>query len=143
MPDIDVSAAMLGGAMIGVAAVLFLRLNGRIAGVSGLFGDIFLDRGRGNSAWRIAFIVGLVLGCLIVRAIHPASAQVNLQTGWPGMIGAGLLVGFGTRMACGCTSGHGICGIARLSPRSLVATAVFMLVAILTVAVLRHAGWAA
>jgi len=143
MPDLDLSAALLGGAMIGAAAVLFFRLNGRIAGISGLFGDIVLDRGRGNSAWRVAFIVGVVLGSAIVRALHPVAAQVNLQTAWPGMIGAGLLVGFGTRMACGCTSGHGICGIARLSPRSLVATAVFMLVAMLTVALLRHGGWAA
>ncbi len=137
MTSVNWTAAATGGAMIGAAAALFFWVNGRIAGVSGIFGDIFLDRGRGNSGWRIAFIVGLVLGYVLVRGARPELVSMTLQASWPGMVLAGLLVGYGTRMGCGCTSGHGICGISRISPRSIAATAIFMLAAILTVTLLR------
>lgn len=140
MVEIAWTEAVAGGAMIGAAAAAFFRVNGRIAGVSGIFGDIFLDRGQGQSAWRAAFIVGIVIGCLIVRVAHPASARIELQTGWAGMVIAGLLVGFGTRMGCGCTSGHGICGIARISPRSIAATLIFMLSAIATAVLIHRLG---
>jgi hypothetical protein len=138
MTSVNWTAALAGGAMIGGAAGLFFWVNGRIAGVSGIFGDIFLDRGRGNSAWRIAFIIGLVLGYVVVRAVNPEFGHSTMQTSGWGMAIAGLLVGYGTRMGCGCTSGHGICGIARLSPRSIAATLIFMLSAMLTAALLHR-----
>ena len=133
-------SALLGGALIGLAATLFLALNGRIAGVSTVFGDLFLRRGDGGLGWRAAFIGGIVLGYIALRATNPALGQVHLQTGPLGLAIAGLLVGYGTRMGGGCTSGHGVCGLARLSPRSLLATCVFMGVAMLTVAIVRHSG---
>jgi uncharacterized membrane protein YedE/YeeE len=133
--------AVLGGALIGIAAALFYALNGRIAGVSGIFGDLFLERSPGQWRWRGAFVGGIVLGYLIVRWLHPEHAQVQPQVGWVGAAVAGLLVGYGTRMGCGCTSGHGICGTARLSPRSIAATLVFILAGMLTTALIRHSGW--
>jgi len=132
--------AVLGGVLIGLAAALFYALNGRIAGVSGIFGDLFLERSPRQWQWRGAFVGGIVLGYLIVRLLHPEHAGIRPQVGWIGAAVAGLLVGYGTRMGNGCTSGHGICGIARLSPRSFAATGTFMLAAILTVALLRHSG---
>ena len=132
--------ALCGGLMIGAAAALFFWLNGRIAGISGIFGDLLFARRQDHGLWRLTFLLGLLLGYLAIRAWRPELGEVNLQTGPVGMIVAGLLVGYGTRLGNGCTSGHGICGIARLSPRSFAATGTFMLVAILTVAVLRHSG---
>ena len=126
--------------MIGAAAALFFWLNGRIAGISGIFGDLLFDRRSAHWPWRLAFLAGLVLGYLAIRVWRPDLGEINLQTGPAGMIVAGLLVGYGTRLGNGCTSGHGICGIARLSPRSFAATGTFMLAAILTVALLRHSG---
>ena len=140
MFDPGLRAALLGGLMIGAAAALFYWLNGRIAGVSGIFGDLFLDRRNGHSPWRLAFIGGLLLGYLLVRTWRPDLGQIHLQTNPAGMAIAGLLVGYGTRMSCGCTSGHGICGVARISPRSLAATGIFMLAAMITVALVRHSG---
>lgn len=131
-------SAVAGGLMIGAAAALLFWLNGRVAGISGIFGDFLFD--HRHELWRLAFIVGLLLGYLAIRAWRPELGEINLQTGPVGMIVAGLLVGYGTRMGNGCTSGHGICGIARLSPRSFAATGTFMLVAILTVGLLRHSG---
>ena len=132
--------ALCGGLMIGAAAALFFWLNGRIAGISGMFGDLLFVGRQGHWLWRLTFLLGLLLGYLAIRAWRPELGEFNLQTGPVGMIVAGLLVGYGTRLGNGCTSGHGICGIARLSPRSFAATGTFMLVAILTVAVLRHSG---
>lgn len=140
MLDASLRAALYGGLMIGTATALFYWLNGRIAGVSGIFGDLLLDRQNGHTPWRFAFVNGLLLGYLLIHAWRPELAQIHLQTGPADMVIAGLLVGFGTRMSCGCTSGHGICGVARISPRSLVATAIFMLTAMITVALLRHSG---
>jgi uncharacterized protein len=132
--------ALIGGLMIGAAAALLYWLNGRIAGVSGIFGDLFLERGDGHWPWRAAFLGGLLLGYLLIRTLHPELARIHLQVGPFGMIAGGLLVGYGTRMSSGCTSGHGVCGIARISPRSVMATAAFMLAGMFTVALLRHSG---
>jgi uncharacterized membrane protein YedE/YeeE len=140
MFDAGLLWAVYGGLMIGAAAALFFWLNGRIAGISGIFGDLLFERRLGHWPWRLTFLIGLPLGYLAIRVWRPELGEIHLQTGPAGMVIAGLLVGYGTRMGNGCTSGHGICGIARLSPRSFAATGTFMLVAILTVALLRHSG---
>jgi len=129
-------SGFLGGALIGLASILLLLANGRIAGISGILGGVLAPI-RGDVAWRALFIIGLWLGALIYSFARGGLA-VELQSGWPVMIVAGLLVGFGTRMGGGCTSGHAVCGIARSSMRSIVATLVFMGSAILTVYVTRH-----
>ena len=128
---------LAGGALIGLAAVLLLLANGRIAGVSGIVGGL-LARPRGDTAWRIAFVLGLWLGALAYCVARGALFEMELQATPAVMIAAGLLVGYGTRLGSGCTSGHGVCGIARLSPRSVVATLVFMASGIATVFVMRH-----
>lgn len=130
-------SALAGGALIGLAAVLLLYLNGRIAGISGILNGALTSAGS-ERAWRILFLVGLVLGGLL----YQLSGDRTLLTreGFPlwQLITAGLLVGFGTRLGSGCTSGHGVCGIARLSPRSLVATAVFMGTGFITATLVYH-----
>jgi len=135
-----------GGLMIGLAAVLLMGSLGRIAGISGLAGGL-LDRllGRGEreaAGWRFAFIAGVVLGPLLFAALRGgAPVPVRLDvTAWPLLAIGGLLVGFGTRLGAGCTSGHGVCGLARLSARSLVATAVFFIAALATVFATRQLG---
>lgn len=124
-----------GGALIGLAASLLLGLDGRIAGVSGILGGV--GDAPGDRGWRLAFLGGLVLGAGSY-ALATGGLPQQLQGGPALMAAAGLLVGFGTRLGSGCTSGHGICGIARLSPRSLAATATFMATGLLTVFVARH-----
>ncbi len=130
-------AGFVGGLMIGGAASLFLLLNGRIAGISGILGGLFgavaTDRG-----WRIAFVAGIVAGPAIVGAFGGSVPGIDLQASLPLLVVAGLLVGFGTRLGGGCTSGHGVCGLARGSPRSLVATAIFFVSALVTVFAMRH-----
>jgi uncharacterized protein len=130
-------SAAIGGALIGLSAVLLMLLTGRIAGISGIFGGL-LNSGSNDKGWRMAFIAGLILAPLISGAIGYAMPAPKLPSSWIVIIAAGLLVGFGARLGGGCTSGHGICGVARLSVRSIVATAIFMLTAIATVAVTRH-----
>lgn len=130
--------AAVGGGMIGLAAALMIIFNGRIAGISGVLGGLVLDRKQVELPWRAMFLGGLMLGALLVSLARPALAEATLQTGWVGMIAAGLIVGFGTRMGSGCTSGHGVCGIGRLSQRSIVATCTFMAAGFVTVFVLRH-----
>lgn len=130
-------SGFLGGALIGLAATLLLLANGRIAGISELVGGLATPQRR-DLAWRVAFVLGLWLAGLIYWAVQGALFPVDLRAGWPAMLAAGLLVGFGTRMGSGCTSGHGVCGIARFSKRSIVATCVFMGSAALTVFVTRH-----
>lgn len=130
--------AAIGGGMIGLAAALMMVFNGRIAGISGVLGGLALDRKPGEVSWRIVFLAGLMLGALLVFAFRPDLAGGVLQTGWAGMVAAGLIVGFGTRLGSGCTSGHGVCGIGRLSQRSIVATLTFMTAGFATVFVLRH-----
>jgi uncharacterized membrane protein YedE/YeeE len=129
-------ASLSGGLMIGLAAALLLHANGRIAGISGIAGGL-LRPARGDIGWRLAFLLGLFAAPLVwlaMQAMPPAQIDHT-----PAMLTvAGLLVGLGTRFGSGCTSGHGVCGIARLSPRSLTATACFMLAGFLTVYVTRH-----
>lgn len=128
--------ALLGGLLIGLAAALFLLLNGRIAGVSGIVGGLLRPR-SGDLAWRIAFIAGLIGAPLFYAAFNPLPA-IRIDADWPVIVVAGLLVGFGTRYGGGCTSGHGVCGISRSSPRSFAATAVFVAAGFLVVFVVRH-----
>lgn len=129
-------SALLGGMLIGLAAAMFALLNGRIAGISGVLGGL-LKPVRGDIAWRTAFVLGLVGAPLVYRlfAMLPA---VQIEAGYGALIVAGLLVGVGTRYGSGCTSGHGVCGLSRLSPRSLAATVTFMAAGFATVFVLRH-----
>jgi uncharacterized membrane protein YedE/YeeE len=130
-------SAAIGGALIGLSAVLLMLLTGRIAGISGIFGGL-LDFRSEDKGWRIAFIAGLILAPVVAGWIGYAMAPPQLPTGWTVIVAAGLLVGVGTRLGGGCTSGHGICGIARLSGRSIAATIIFMVTAIVTVALTRH-----
>lgn len=122
--------------MIGIATALFLVFNGRIAGISGIVGGL-LTPARGDIAWRLAFVGGLVLSPLVFSSIAPLP-QVHIEAGYPVLILAGLLVGIGTRYGSGCTSGHGVCGLSRRSPRSMVATVAFMFAGFVTVYVVRH-----
>jgi uncharacterized membrane protein YedE/YeeE len=142
MAPFDPVLALSGGALIGVASVLLMMLNGRIAGISGILGGL-LAPGTADRAWRIAFVVGLIAAPLAFAATGHPSVIPDMPASWLVIAAAGLLVGFGTRLASGCTSGHGVCGIARLSPRSIVATVIFMVVAVATVAIVRHGlgGW--
>lgn len=121
-------SAALGGLMIGIAVAVLLLFNGRIAGISGIFANMFTKQ----SGWRIAFIAGLA-GAPWVYRLFAGQPDVVIAADYPLLIAAGLLVGFGTRLGNGCTSGHGICGMARLSKRSFAAVAVFMVSAFLTV----------
>jgi len=128
--------SLAGGLMIGIATVLFLVFNGRIAGISGIVGGM-LKPARGDIAWRIAFVVGLVLSPLVFSIATPLP-QVHIEASNPVLITAGLLVGIGTRYGSGCTSGHGVCGLSRRSPRSMMATIAFMFAGFVTVYVVRH-----
>lgn len=139
MAAFDPVSALLGGALIGLAATLLLFLNGRIAGISGIFGD-FLGANAAERGWRMAFLVGLIAAPLAVAGIGSPMIVPDMPKSWVVIVAAGLLVGIGTRVAGGCTSGHGICGLARLSPRSIVATGIFMVTAAIVVAIVRH-GW--
>jgi uncharacterized membrane protein YedE/YeeE len=127
----------IGGAFIGLAAALLLALNGRIAGISGIVGGLLPPR-AGDMGWRLLFVAGLALGALVVRVFtgEPLAAPTGSSSFM--LVLGGLLVGFGSRLGSGCTSGHGICGLARFSPRSMVAVATFMGSAMVTVFVLRH-----
>ena len=128
--------AMAGGVLIGIAAAMFVLLNGRIAGISGVLGGLLRPL-NGDSAWRLAFVLGLV-GAPLVYLLFAALTKPQIDAGYGALILAGLLVGVGTRYGSGCTSGHGVCGLSRLSPRSLVATVAFMGAGFVTVFVTRH-----
>lgn len=128
-------SSLAGGALIGLAASLFVLGNGRIAGISGLLGSV-LEGGEGR-AEKALFLLGLLLAPLL-WGLFTALPAIEVQTGWLGLVFAGLLVGIGTRYGSGCTSGHGVCGISRLAPRSMVATLVFMAAGFATVYVIRH-----
>jgi len=130
------ASALIGGAIIGAAAALFAVLNGRIAGVSGILGGLLRPQ-AGDIAWRIAFVAGLVAAPLAWRLLA-ALPEIRVDTNYFTLAAAGLLVGIGTRYGGGCTSGHGVCGVARLSPRSIVATLAFMAAGFATVYVARH-----
>ena len=129
-------SSLLGGVLIGVAAAMFALLNGRIAGISGVLGNL-LKLVRGDMGWRAAFLLGLV-GAPLLYALFAELPAVQIDASYGALVAAGLLVGIGTRYGSGCTSGHGVCGLSRFSLRSLVATATFMGAGFLTVFVLRH-----
>ena len=129
-------SALIGGILIGLAAAMFALLNGRVAGISGVLGGL-LKPTRGDIGWRVAFIGGLVSASL-VYGLFAALPAVQIDASYVALVVAGLLVGVGTRYGAGCTSGHGVCGLSRLSPRSLVATLAFMGAGFVTVFVLRH-----
>ena len=129
MSEPEIWRSLAGGGMIGLAAVLFMALNGRIAGVSGIVAGVLAPlrgEGRGDFGWRLAFVAGLFLAPLVAGLVAGAPAVVTLAHPWWAMILGGLLVGYGARLGSGCTSGHGVCGVARLSKRSFAATGVFM-----------------
>ena len=128
--------ALTGGILIGLSAALLVLLNGRIAGVSGVLGGL-LSPAQGDKAWRAAFLIGIVLAPLAYPMIA-SLPPVQIDAGYGTLVVSGLLVGMGTRYGGGCTSGHGVCGLSRLSPRSLLATLAFMGVGFLTVFVVRH-----
>lgn len=130
-------SALIGGALIGIASALLLWLNGRIAGISGIVGGLVVPRG-GDIAWRALFVLGLVGGVMIYRLAGGELDMIAINPSLPLLVVGGLLVGFGTGIGGGCTSGHGVCGMARLSPRSIVATVIFLVAGIVTVLVLRH-----
>jgi uncharacterized membrane protein YedE/YeeE len=137
MTDANIIGGLFGGALIGLAAVLLLAFNGRIAGISGILGGLISPPEPGDRVWRAVFLLGLVSGPALYRLVFGA-LPLEMQAAAPALIAAGLLVGFGTRLGSGCTSGHGVCGLARLSPRSLVATIIFMLAGFATVYVSRN-----
>ncbi len=129
--------SLAGGIVLGIASAMFILLNGRILGISGIVGGLLRPR-SGDTGWRIAFVLGMLAAPLLYSAIAgPTLARID--AGWATLVAAGLLVGVGTRYASGCTSGHGVCGLSRLSPRSLVATLAFMGAGFVTVFLARHA----
>lgn len=128
--------SLIGGLLIGFSTLLMILWLGKIAGISGIVGQLW-SAAAGDRAWRLAFVSGLMLAPLLYACWSPLPA-VQIVTSTPGLVVAGLLVGFGTRLGSGCTSGHGVCGLSRLSLRSLVATLTFMATAILVVWLLRH-----
>ena len=129
-------ASLVGGMLIGLSAAVFVLFNGRIAGISGILGGL-LEWPKGDVAWRVAFLAGLIGAPLVYGAVLTLP-EVRIDADIPTLIIAGLLVGVGTRYGSGCTSGHGVCGLSRMSPRSLVATAAFMIAGFATVFVVRH-----
>ena len=128
--------SLAGGVLIGLAAAMFLLLNGRIAGISGVLGGLLAPK-AGDIGWRVMFVAGL-LAAPLAYAVFTRLPALQIDAGTGGLVAAGLLVGIGTRYGSGCTSGHGVCGISRRSPRSFAATAVFMGAGFITVYLLRH-----
>ena len=131
-------SAAIGGALIGLASALLMAFAGRVAGISGILGAT-LGLGTGDRAWRLAFIAGLILAPVAAMLAGYAVPLPQMPASWALIVVAGLLVGFGARLGGGCTSGHGVCGVARLSKRSIVATVVFVGAAVMVVALMRHA----
>jgi uncharacterized membrane protein YedE/YeeE len=131
--------SLSGGMLLGLASAMFILLNGRILGISGIVGGLLPPR-AGDMAWRIAFLLGLATAPLVFVWLAPADRvqAPRIDAGFPLLVVAGLLVGFGTRYGSGCTSGHGVCGLSRMSPRSLLATLSFMASGFLVVFVARH-----
>ena len=129
-------SASIGGALIGLSAVILMGMNGRIAGISGVFsGVVFAE--NGDKLWRALFVIGLVLGPVAYTLVKGEAPTFELSASLPLIIIGGLLVGFGTRLGSGCTSGHGVCGLSRLSPRSMASVALFMGAGMATVAIAR------
>ena len=132
-------SALVGGGMIGLAALALMASKGRVMGISGILGSLIRPDATDGNGWRLAFVAGAMLAPLTVGLFDIDIEIMPVATGWVLPL-AGLLVGFGAALGSGCTSGHGICGLARLSPRSLVAVITFMLTAVITVYLVRHAG---
>ena len=137
--EINWLGGVIGGGLIGISAVLLLLFNGRIAGISGIVGSLLVHKPSKDNLWQMLFIIGLLVGAGIYVAIE-SELQIQMQASRSMLIVAGLLVGIGTRLGSGCTSGHGVCGIARRSQRSITATCVFMIVAALTVFIKQELG---
>ncbi|HSV29886.1 MAG TPA: YeeE/YedE family protein [Candidatus Omnitrophota bacterium] len=137
MTDFSPVSAVAGGVLIGLGAVVLLLANGRIAGIAGILGSVLSDPAARDSRWRLAFLAGMVTPAVALGAVGRFEIQ-GAGLSLPLLLAAGFLVGFGTRMGNGCTSGHGICGLARLSKRSAAAVATFMAAATVTVFVMRH-----
>ena len=130
--------ALTGGILLGIASAAFILLNGRVLGISGIVGGLLAPR-RGDIGWRLSFLLGLLLAPTALTLWAPGLIRApRSDAGTLTLIAAGLLVGFGTRYGSGCTSGHGVCGLSRLAPRSLVATLAFMAAGFATVFVIRH-----
>ncbi len=132
-------ASLAGGVLLGVASALFILLNGRILGISGILGGL-LPAKNNDAAWRISFLLGLLVSPLVMKSLTPAEfwQAPRIEANTVMVVVAGLLVGIGTRYGSGCTSGHGVCGLSRLSPRSMMATGLFMAAGFVTVFVLKH-----
>ena len=132
-------SSLAGGVLLGLASALFILLNGRILGISGILGGLLLPK-RGDRLWRLSFLAGLLAAPWVVQALAPVgwldAPRIDASTGL--VVVSGVLVGWGTRYGSGCTSGHGVCGLSRLSPRSLAATGLFMAAGFATVFVLKH-----
>jgi hypothetical protein len=129
--------SLVGGILIGLAAALLILFNGRVAGISGIVAGLLRPRDA-DIAWRVAFVAGLIVAPIAYLLVAGAPA-IDIDADYTLLVAAGLLVGIGTRYGAGCTSGHGVCGISRLSPRSITATIVFIAVGMITVFVARHA----
>ncbi|MBC7435930.1 MAG: YeeE/YedE family protein [Bdellovibrionales bacterium] len=129
-------ASLAGGILLGLASAIFILVNGRILGISGIVGGLFSPK-SGDVSWRLTFLLGL-LAAPIIYALAAGPIAPRIDAGWVTVVIAGLLVGVGTRLGSGCTSGHGVCGLSRLSPRSLAATLAFMGAGFVTVFVMRH-----
>jgi uncharacterized membrane protein YedE/YeeE len=131
-------ASLSGGILLGLASALFILVNGRILGISGIVGGLFRPRGADDVGWRLSFVLGMLVAPLLYAAVVGLPA-VRIDASWATLLVAGVMVGFGTRYGSGCTSGHGVCGLSRLSPRSLAATLTFMAAGFVTVYLIRHA----
>ncbi len=131
MTEFTPVASLIGGIIIGIASLMLLLFQGRIAGISGIFGGL-LQFKAADTFWRLAFVVGLLSGGLLLTWLRPESLVFQLDRSTAAVIVAGLLVGVGTRMGSGCTSGHGVCGLGRLSPRSMVAVGSFLTMGVIT-----------
>lgn len=130
--------ALVGGILLGIASAAFILLNGRVLGISGILGGLLAPR-RGDIGWRMSFLAGLLLAPAVLALLAPGLIRApRIDAGTVTLIAAGLLVGIGTRYGSGCTSGHGVCGLSRLSPRSLAATLAFMAAGFATVFIIRH-----
>ena len=130
-------ASLVGGVLIGFASIAMLLFNARIAGISGIFGGL-LHTKRGDTMWRLLFVAGLVLGGLFLRIFYPDMLQFEVERSTLSIMVAGFLVGFGARLGNGCTSGHGVCGIGRLAPRSIAAAGTFMTTGSITAIIINH-----
>lgn len=137
MAAFDPVSALLGGCLIGIASAMLMGLTGRIAGISGILGGALL-KSAGDKAWRLAFLAGLVGAPMVMSLIALPLPEPQMPASWILIAVSGVLVGFGTRLGGGCTSGHGVCGMGRMSRRSIIATIVFMASATIVVAIVRH-----